>query len=284
VSVIHKLTYGVKHVLGLDMAGHNLVPYPDDTFIVSYPKSGNTWTRFLIANLLHPEPNLTLLDMERLVPAVDGQTRRFFRTMPRPRVIRDHGPFNPQYKNVIYIVRDPRDVVVSAYNFVLKATIVDEDYPITTFVNEFVRGARSAVGSWGENVASWLATRGNTPRFLLLRYEDMLSETSRELGKIASFLGMTVSAERLAEAVSRSSADNMRKLEKMHGDKWAQNKHMKRKDIPFVRSAKAGGWQAVLPKSAVAEIESAWGPLMTKLGYELSTPKVVETGAINAVS
>jgi hypothetical protein len=75
----------------------------------------------------------------------------------------------------------------------------------------------------------------------------------------------------------------MRKLEKMHGDKWAQNKHMKRKDIPFVRSAKAGGWQAVLPKAAVAEIESAWGPLMTKLGYELSTPKVVETGAMNAV-
>jgi hypothetical protein len=203
--------------------------------------------------------------------------------MPRPRVIRDHGPFNPQYKNVIYIVRDPRDVVVSAYNFVLKASVVDEHYPITTFVNEFVRGARSAVGSWGENVASWLATRGNTPRFLLLRYEDMLSETSRELGKIASFLGMTVSAERLADAVSRSSADNMRKLEKMHGDKWAQNKHMKRKDIPFVRSAKAGGWQAVLPKAAVAEIESAWGPLMTKLGYELSTPKVVETGAMNAV-
>jgi hypothetical protein len=174
-------------------------------------------------------------------------------------------------------------VVVSAYNFVLKASVVDENYPITTFVNEFVRGARSAVGSWGENVASWLATRGNTPRFLLLRYEDMLSETSRELGKIASFLGMAVSAERLAEAVSRSSADNMRKLEKMHGDKWAQNKHMKRKDIPFVRSAKAGGWQAVLPKTAVAEIESAWGPLMTKLGYELSTPKVVETGAMNAV-
>jgi hypothetical protein len=283
VSVIHKLTYGVKHVLGLDMAGHNLVPYPDDTFIVSYPKSGNTWTRFLIANLLHPEPNLTLLDMERLVPAVDGQTRRFFRTMPRPRVIRDHGPFNPQYKNVIYIVRDPRDVVVSAYNFVLKATIVDENYPITTFVNEFVRGARSAVGSWGENVASWLATRGKTPRFLLLRYEDMLSETSRELGRIASFLGMKVSAERLAEAVSRSSADNMRKLEKMHGDKWAQNKHMKRKDIPFVRSAKAGGWQSILPTTAVTEIESAWGPLMAKLGYELSIPKVVETGAMNAV-
>jgi hypothetical protein len=282
VSVIHKVAYGVKHILELDIAGHNLVAYPDDTFIVSYPKSGNTWTRFLIANLLQPDSHLTLLDMERLVPAVDGQTRRFFKAMPRPRVIRDHGPFNPQYKNVIYIVRDPRDVVISAYNFVLKGAIIDESYPITTFVNEFVRGARSAVGSWGGNVASWLATRGNTPRFLLLRYEDMLSETARELGKVASFLGMQVTADRLAEAVNRSSADNMRKLEKMHGDKWAQNKHMKRRDIPFVRSAKAGGWRSILPETAVAEIESAWGPLMAKLGYELSISRVVETGAMNA--
>ncbi len=282
MSVIHKLAYGVKHMLELDIAGHNLVAYPDDTFIVSYPKSGNTWTRFLIANLLQPEPPLTLLDMERLVPFVDGQTRRFFKAMPRPRVIKDHGSFNPQYKNVIYIVRDPRDVVVSGYNFALRGATIDESYPMTTFVNEFVRGARSVVGSWGENVASWLATRGNTPRFLLLRYEDMLSETARELGKIASFLGMQVTADRLAEVVNRSSADNMRKLEKMHGNKWAQNKDMKRKDIPFVRSAKAGGWQSILPKTAVAEIESAWGPLMAKLGYELSIPQVVETGAMNA--
>lgn len=283
MSVIHKVAYGVKHMLELDIAGPNLVAYPDDTFIVSYPESGNTWMRFLIANLLQPDPPLTPLDVERLVPAVDGQTRGFFKAMPRPRVIRDHGPFNPQYKNVIYIVRDPRDVVISAYNcVVLKGTIADESYPITTFVNEFVRGARSAVGPWGENVASWLATCGNSPRFLLLRYEDMLSETARELGKVASFLGMQVTADRLAEAVNRSSADNLRKLEQMYGGKWDQNKHTKRKDIPFVRPAKAGGWQSILPKTAVAEIESAWGPLMAKLGYELSISQAVETGAINA--
>ena len=283
MSAIHRLAFGFKHILELDIAGHNLVPYPDDTFIVSYPESGNTWTRFLIANLLQSDPPLTLLDMERLVPSVDGQTRGFFKAMPRPRVIRDHGPFNPQYKNVIYIVRDPRDVVISAYNFfVLSSTILDESYAITTFVNEFVRGARSSVGSWGENVASWLATRGNSPRFLLLRYEDMLSETARELGKVASFLGMQVTADRLAKAVNRSSAGNVLKLEEMYGDQWAQNKHRKRKDIPFVKSAKAGGWQSILPKTAVAEIESAWGPLMAKLGYELSISQVVEAGAMNA--
>jgi hypothetical protein len=276
VSVIDRLAYGVKHILELDIAGPDLVYYPDDTFVVSYPESGNTWSRFLIANLLQSDPPWTRLDMERLIPSVNNQTRGFFKRMPRPRVIGDHGSFNPQYKNVIYIVRDPRDVAIADYNsFVLKSGIVkrgtgDDSYPITKYVNEFVRGARPGVGSWGENVASWLATRGNSPRFLLLRYEDMVSETARELGKVASFLGMQVSADRLAEAVSRSSADNMRKLEKMQDDKLAQNKQV------------TGGWQSILPKPAVAEIESAWGPLMAKLGYELSTLQAVETGAMNA--
>jgi hypothetical protein len=276
VSVIDRLAYGVKHILELDIVGPNLVAYPDDTFVVSYPESGNTWSRFLIANLLQSDPPLTLPDMERLIPSVDGQTRGFFQRMPRPRVIEDHGSFSPQYKNVIYIVRDPRDVVISNYNsFVLESAIVkkgmvDESYPITTYVNEFVRGARPGVGSWGENVASWLATRGNSPRFLLLRYEDLVSETARELGKVASFLGMQVSADRQAEAVNRSSADNLRKLKKMHGGKWAQEMH------------ETGEWQSILPKPAIAEIESAWGPLMAKLGYELSILQAVETGALNA--
>jgi len=271
LPLIGQLAYGVKHVLELDHPKHNLVVYPDDTFIVSFPKSGNTWTRFLIANLLQLEPRITFLDMERLVPSPDGQARRFFKAMPRPRIIKEHASFDPQYKNVIYIVRDPRDVIISGYNFLLKGEIIDESYPYMTFVDEFIRGIRSHVGSWGENVASWLATRANSPRFLLLRYEDMLSETAGELKKVADFLGLQVSDSHLSEAVTRSSADNMRKLEKMHGDNWAQNRHMKRKDIPFVRAAKAGGWRSTLPQPAVAAIESAWGPLMSKLGYELST-------------
>jgi Sulfotransferase domain len=273
VSVIDRLAYGVKHILELDIVGPNLAYCPDDTFVVSYPESGNNWSRFLIANLLQSDPPLTLLDMERLIPSVNNQTRGFFKRMPRPRVIGDHGSFNPQYKNVIYIVRDPRDVVISNYSsFVLKSKrgMVDDSYPITKYVNEFVGGARPGVGSWGENVASWLATRGNSPRFLLLRYEDLVSETARELGKVASFLGMQVSADRQAEAVNRSSADNLRKLKKMHGGKWAQEKH------------ETGEWQSILPKPAVAEIESAWGPLMAKLGYELSILQAVETGALNA--
>ena len=53
------MLFGIKSVFkylsGRDIADRNVAVYADDTFLVSYPRSGNTWTRFLIANLLHPE-------------------------------------------------------------------------------------------------------------------------------------------------------------------------------------------------------------------------------------
>src|ERR1700751_2174698 len=103
----------VKYLLGTDRAGRNFAVYPDDTFVVSYPRSGNTWTRFLIANLLHPEEPATFLNIGRLVPDAEVQSSRYMRSIPSPRVIKSHTYFDPRYPRVIYIVRDPRDVAPS---------------------------------------------------------------------------------------------------------------------------------------------------------------------------
>jgi len=267
--MIRKLVYGVKHILELDVPGSDLVVYPDDTFLVSQPKAGSTWMRFLIANLLRPDKPVTILEMERIVPLWNGGTKRFFKAMPRPRVIKYHGPFNPRYERVIYVVRDPRDSVISGYYHGLRIRRIDEGYPIPRYVDRFMRGETADYGSWGDNVASWLATRGHSPNFLLLRYEDLLSNTASELAKVASFLNLDATPELLAQATERSSKENMRKLEKVEGNQWHETRNT-RKDIPFVRSASAGQWQSRLPESSVAQIESAWGPLMKALGYELS--------------
>ena len=74
--MIRLLTTGVKHLFGLHHPGRNLRVYPDDVFIVSYPKSGNTWTRFLIANLVYPEKNPDFSNINALLPdpeACDGR-------------------------------------------------------------------------------------------------------------------------------------------------------------------------------------------------------------------
>jgi len=265
----------IKHALGTDVAGRNLAVYPDDTFIVSYPRSGNTWTRFLIANLLPPEQAVTFANIERLIPDCEAMSSRYLKSIPRPRIIKSHEYFDPRYKKVIYIVRDPRDVALSYYDFSRKYRQIDDSYPLPQFVSDFVAGRLSSFdwGTWGENVSSWFYTRNGRPEFLLLRYEDMQADAARELGKVAHFLGIDATRDRLEAAVERSSADRMRKLETTEGSQWVTTKN-KRSDIPFVRTASSGLWKDKLPASSIAEIESAWGHLMQELGYQLTTTQV----------
>jgi hypothetical protein len=262
----------IKYVLGTDIAGRNLAVYPDDTFIVSYPRSGNTWTRFLVANLAYPDQPVTFANIERLIPDCEAMSSRFVKQVPRPRIIKSHEYFDPRYKKLIYIVRDPRDVALSYYDFARKYRHIKDDYPLPRFVSDFVCGRLSSAdwGTWAENVGSWVHTRNGRPGFLLLRYEDMLNNIEREVAKVADFLGIQTSLERLAGAVQRSSADRMRSFEKTQGDQWVATKN-KRSDIPFVRTATSGLWKEKLPASSIAEIESAWGHLMSGLRYELTT-------------
>jgi hypothetical protein len=272
--MIKRLINTTKRALGHTSPGRYFEVFDDDTFIVSFPKSGNTWTRFLIAHLLHPEETANFSTIDWLVPESEGLTRSQLARVPRPRVMKSHEYFDPRFRKVIYIVRDPRDVAVSQFHFFRKRRRIGDDYSIEQFVTRFVAGETSDYGSWGENVASWLVTRQNSPEFLLLRYEDMVARTEMELTRVASFLGVTATPERIAQTVERCSADQMRKLE---GSKaTASVTKNTRQDIPFVRAAGSGGWKTGLPEKSIVELETAWAPLMKWLGYE---PALVNTAA-----
>jgi hypothetical protein len=268
--MIAKLGASARHLLGHDPAGRNLRTFPDDTFIVSYPKSGNTWTRFLVASLIHNEAPMTFLKADKVIPSIDTQSRRYFKSLPRPRVIKSHFPFDQNYKRVIYIVRDPKDVAVSQYHFQIKRKVLQEGHSIDEWIAHYVAGETCPYGSWGENVGSWLAARQQNPDFLLLRYEDMIRETDVELIKIAKFLGIDPTPERVQWAIDQSTADRMRKLEQKEAGQWESTKDT-RKDKFFVRSAKAGEGKATLSAVAIGQIESAWGPLIRWLGYETAS-------------
>ena len=270
--MIRKIKAGMRLVAGKRPAGPDLPLFPDDVFLIAYPKSGNTWTRFLLGNLLFSDGKVDFLNIPKLIPHFDVMPGKFFREMARPRVINCHEPYRAHYKRVIYVVRDPRDVVVSLFHFQRKRNVIEDGYPLDQFVSRFVAGEAvrpARLGSWAQNIGSWLAMRENDPTFLLMRYEDMLRDTAPALAKIAAFLGIDATPERIAKAVERSSANEMRSLEKVQGKEWHQSKGT-RQEIPFVRSARSGGWRTVLSKNAVAELEAAWGPLMDRLGYERS--------------
>jgi hypothetical protein len=252
-------------------AARGLTVYPDDTFLVSFPRSGNTWTRFLVCNLINPDDPVNFAQLESRIPEIYDVTDRNLRAFPRPRIIKSHECFDPRYKKIVYIVRDPRDVLISYYEFQLKRRVISEECSLEEFVPRFMESEiEPKTGSWRDHVVSWTATRGGQKNFLLLRYEDMLADTQKESTKIASFLGLDSSPERIARAVALSSADRMRKLEKEQSRQWKETKKT-RQDKPFVRKAASGGWKTILSEKSVAQIESAWGGVMRSAGYKLVT-------------
>jgi hypothetical protein len=300
-QTLRKILYTANYLLEKDIAGRAFEVYPDDILLVSYPKSGNTWTRFLLGNLMHTDCRITFSNVERQVPDIYGASKSTLKKTPRPRLLKSHECFDPRYRRVIYVVRDPRDVAVSAYYYDRKGKNIKDEFPLETYIttkfmktdeyfgtwgehagswlvnprnilkiSRLKRDYLGTMGSWGENVTSWLGARGHDREFLLVRYEDLLENTQREMTRISEFLDLRVSAEQVSKAIELSSAENMRKLEVAQSDQWVTTKES-RKDIPFVRAAKSGQWQQVLPSASVREIESAWGPVMQLLRYPLSS-------------
>ena len=92
---------------GRQIAGRGLTVFPDDIFLVSYPRSGNTWTRFLLGNLIDQNDLVTFSNIESRIPEIYFNRDRFLRQLLRPRMLKSHECFQPHYPRVIYIVRDP---------------------------------------------------------------------------------------------------------------------------------------------------------------------------------
>jgi hypothetical protein len=260
---------------GRQIAGRGLTVFPDDVFLVSYPRSGNTWARFLFGNLIFQDDPVTFSNIESRIPEIYFNPDRFMRQLPRPRMIKSHECFQPMYPRVIYLVRDPRDVAVSYYHHNVKAGNLTDDDRLADFVPRFIAGEFDPkFGSWRDNVLSWITLRKDDPRFLMLRYEDMKADPTQALAKVLKFLEqcsfrkINGSPKAMQRAIELSSPQRMRALEKEEGRQWALTKNT-RSDKPFIRSAIAGGWKSQLPPESAAAIELAWSDLMQRLGYPL---------------
>ncbi len=270
-----RLLGALRVLTGRQIAGRGVTVFPDDIFLASYPRSGNTWMRFLLGNLIYQNDPVTFSSIESRIPEIYFNRDRLLRKLPRPRILKSHECFQPHYPRVIYLVRDPRDVAISFYHHNVKARNISDDYPMASFVPGFIAGKFDhKFGSWRDNVLSWTALRGESPCFMMVRYEDMKSDTAAALRRIVAFLErcsfreIDSSPQALQQAIELSSPERMRMLEKQEASRWVLTKRT-RLDKPFVRSATSGGWKSQLAPESVAAIESAWDQLMQSLGYEL---------------
>lgn len=231
--------------------------YPDDVFIVSYPKSGNTWVRFLIANLLKQgDEEIDFYTVHRYVPEV-GRHNQMIQGLPRPRVMKSHARYRHEYPRVIYVVRDGRDVYVSYYFHSVTGSVAG-----TTF-REFLRRRDHFPCLWGDHVESWLFRRYQQSEMLVVTYEGLIANCLGQLRRIADFIGLEAKERQLRSAVEAASFQNMRRLELERGRPY---KH----DGPeaFVRKAQPGNWREFFGPEEKAIFKSRERHALSGLGYE----------------
>src|SRR6266576_1460422 len=185
-------------------------------WLASYPKSGNTWIRFLLLNLLYGKQESTE-HLQTRIP--DIHTRGFTIPSPGPSVtyVKSHlkmdgMPYLDRTWGFIYVVRNPIDVMLSNLSYVYLTYRIPDDPQIRDdvkreYVAQFIehrgdpRWLRDGMGSWDEHVESWHANPDQLPA-LFLRYEDLLADTSSELQRVCDFLGLKKTSDEIQSAVS----------------------------------------------------------------------------------
>jgi hypothetical protein len=250
---------------------------PTDVFVASYPKSGSTWVRFVLFEMLSGLPagfKATNQLMTRI-----GQHTKGLRLLPgEGRLIGTHEQYRKDYKRAIYVVRDARDVLLSEFAF-LKALDYfrgDLDEFISTFL--FTCGSAYGYGPWQQHVPSWLDSPiAGKESLLLVRYEDLRQDPLPWFVRMAEFLGVDVDVEKIKLAVENNSIEKMREKE---------NKEPVRASIRgrFVRNGKVRGWVSQLSPAQVRLIEEHAGSALLRLGYPLSSQLSAEAAPDDPVA
>lgn len=237
---------------------------PDDVLIASYPRSGTNWLMFLVAEAITGEPS-QFGAVHRRIPYIGGQ-RRAPRLLPDGgRIVYTHETHPIGRRRAVYLVRDPRDVVLSEYRWQQMTGVFDGD--LDTFVDAFVTGRGNPWGAWDRHVRTWLA-RADEPgsRVEVVRYEALHASPVHELDRVLRSLGVVRPRRVLEGAVAANTVEAMRAKERGNPEAFAA--HRKR-DLPFVGAGAVSGWRGRLGDRNRALVEERFGPTMTLLGYEV---------------
>lgn len=268
-------------------------------WLASYPKSGNTWVRFFLTAYRHngkldinnaadigftdlqyyPHHLVSPIPLEKmdnygimairsaaLAHLVYGPTAPgniyFVKTHSALALYEGFPVIPTKWTNrALYIVRDPRDMVLSYADFcgVSHEDAVRQINAIGTTLTSEKTPLFHVISSWSHNVNSW--AQNTEFRVGLVRYEDMVNEPEMAFTKVLEFLDWKIDPERFQAALKATTFDALQKAEsengfreKGHGDK-------------FFRKGKIGQWKTDLDPALVQKIEEAHGDTMRKFGY-----------------
>jgi sulfotransferase family protein len=204
------------------------------TWISSYPKSGNTWLRFMLACYLTKEPvnSVKTGPLNSLIPVIGGGSNSSD-SLPAdregPLLVKTHSlpsakalaPYRAATRKAVYLVRNPRDIILSLTNARGAKNVNPEDLARDFLANQGMPLSDTEYewGNWPQNVHGWTTPEVVSGIFpgievMTVKYEDMRADPVTVFRQILEFidLGEPVVQRYVEMAVESSALENMHTL------------------------------------------------------------------------
>ena len=275
-------------------------------WLASYPKSGNTLLRSILSSYFFSNDgkfnfenlyqitqfplleHFTSIDVDlnedkaifknsinaqNFINKQKGKVK-FFKTHSSFSKIDDYNFTDLQNTlGVIYIVRDPRNVVNSlAHHYNLSVdeaihTMIDEK----KFMSRTDKNAEVFAGSWNFNYNSWKNLEQHK-KYFLIKYEDLITNKKSIILKVFKFLnslGMKLDIDmvKLNKVIKTTEFEQMQIIEQKETFTEAMIDEKTGKRKIFFNLGPKNDWKVNLDKKNREKIEQAFSKEMEELGY-----------------
>ncbi|XP_027167746.1 cytosolic sulfotransferase 5-like isoform X2 [Coffea eugenioides] len=290
--------YRIDWLEGAIAAKSNFQAQDNDFLLSSPPKSGTTWLKSLMVSIMDGHAAQTFNNINdakdqydlleenfphNLIPCLEMEIFNPLRASEnpdlkaQPRLYQTHVPYSmlsESVKNsgckIVYIARDPKDVLVSLWYFVNAAKKPEEEpYPMEDAFDSFCKGVH-LFGPFHDHVLGyWKESLARPDKILFLRYEDMKMNPRGEVTKLASFLGRPfINDDEVDRIISRCSLE---RLKGMHVNKEGRADSGLPKSS-FFRRGVVGDWKNHLTPEMKERLDEIAGKKFQGAGLDIYYP------------
>ncbi|XP_060639855.2 sulfotransferase 2A1-like [Anolis sagrei] len=222
--------------------------FDDDIVTVTYPKSGTNWMLEILGLIQHGgDPSWV-----RSTPVWDRCPwievhechQKALKYLP-PRLLTSHLPFQLFPKSfihskakIIYVLRNPKDVLVSSYHFSKFFKVFEDPGATEEFLEKFLRG-NVAYGSWFDHVRGWMELK-DRPNFFLFTYEDLQKNLPGNVEKLSQILGKNLNSQQINAVVENAS---FHKMKDNNMSNFTQTPLFDQSTGKFMRKGISGDWK-----------------------------------------